>query len=274
MVTDHRKPYPSDVSVDEWAFVARYLTLMRDVAPQRQCDLREVFNALRWIVRAGAPWRMLPTNFPPWPAVDHQTQRWIAAGVFEAMVHDLRELLRWLQSRVDQPTAAILDSRTLQSTLESGGSASWDGAKRRKGSKVHLVVDTLGNLLALHVTTAQDRDHVGVLAEAIQAVTGESVTLADVDAGYTGERTATAAQAHEVELALIKLPDVKRGFVLLSRALGGRTGICLDQPVSTTGPRRRTIAPNRRRTALSGLGLPDAPSILHLRRPKSITRSS
>lgn len=219
MVTEHRKPYPSDVSDDEWAFVAPYLTLMRDDAPQRQYDLREVFNALRWIVRAGAPWRLLPTNVPPWPAVYQQTHRWISAGVFEAMVHDLRELLRWLQGRADQPTAAILDSRTLQSTPESGGRASWDGAKRRKGSKVHLAVDTLGNLLALHVTTAsdQDRAQVGVLAEAIQAVTGETVTLAYVDAGYTGERAATAAQAHGIELAVVTLPDIKRGFVLLPR---------------------------------------------------------
>lgn len=175
-----RKPYPADVSDDEWAFVAPYLTLMRDDAPQRQYDLREVFNALRWIVRAGAPWRMPPTNFPPWPAVYQQTQRWIAAGVVEDIVHDLRVLLRWLQSRTDTPTAAILDSRTLQSTPESGARASWDGAKRRKGSTVHLAVDTLGHLLAVHVTTAgeQDRAQVGTLASAVQEATGNTVPLA------------------------------------------------------------------------------------------------
>ena len=113
-----RKPYPSDVSDDEWAFVAPSLTLMTPDAPQRVHDLREVYNALRWIVRASAPWRYLPGNFPPWPAVYQQTQRWIGAGVFEDMVHDLRVLLRWLQGRADTPTAAILDSRTSQSTPE------------------------------------------------------------------------------------------------------------------------------------------------------------
>src|SRR5215216_681349 len=93
-----RKPYPTDVSDEEWACVAPYLTLMTPDAPQRMHDLREVFDALRRIVRAGAPWRMLPTNFPPWAAVYQQTQRWLAAGVFEAMGHDLRTLLRWTRT--------------------------------------------------------------------------------------------------------------------------------------------------------------------------------
>src|ERR671911_850722 len=77
-----REPYPTDVSDEEWAFVAPYLTLMDPEAPQRRHDLREVLNALRWIVRTGAQWRMLPTNFPPWQAVYQQAQRWIAAGGF------------------------------------------------------------------------------------------------------------------------------------------------------------------------------------------------
>src|ERR671931_1717603 len=98
-----------DVSDDEWAFVAPYLTLMREDAPQREHSLREVFNGLRWIVRAGAPWRMLPTNLPPWHTVYQQTQRWIEAGVFEALVHDLRRLLREVEDRAPEPRAAIRD---------------------------------------------------------------------------------------------------------------------------------------------------------------------
>src|ERR671932_1447779 len=107
-----RNPYPSDVSDDEWAFVAPYLTLMTEDAPQRDYALREVFNALRWMVRAGAPWRLLPHEFPPWEMVYQQTQRWLVAGCFEALVHDLRALLRVLAEKNPQPTAIILDSRT------------------------------------------------------------------------------------------------------------------------------------------------------------------
>ncbi len=102
----NRKPYPTDVSEEEWAFVAPYLALVRQDAPQRTHDLRDIFDALRWILRAGAPWRMLPHDFPPWEAVYQQTQRWIAAGVFEAMVHDLREVLRLAQGRAPEPSAA------------------------------------------------------------------------------------------------------------------------------------------------------------------------
>src|SRR5689334_21411477 len=190
-----RQPYPSDVSDDEWAFVAPYLTLMTEAAPQRDHPLREVFNGLRWIVRTGAQWRMLPNDLPPWYPVYQQTPRWLNAGVFEALVQDLRMLLREIADRAPQPRAANLDSRTLQSSPESGVRAGFDGAKRRRGSKVHVAVDTLGQLLAVLVTPAneQDRAQVAALAEHIQAVTGGSVEVAFVDQGYTGDAAATAA---------------------------------------------------------------------------------
>ena len=216
-----RKPYPSDVTDEEWAFVASYLTLMREDAPQREHPLREVFNGLRYVVRAGEAWRMMPHDLPPWDIVYQQTRRWLAAGVFEAMTQDLRRILRVLSGRGEEPTAAVFDSRTLQSTPESGGKgrAGYDGAKRRKGSKTHLAVDTLGHLLALHVTAAdeQDRQQVTKLAEQVQAATGDSVELAFVDQGYTGEQPADDARRHGIQLSVVKLPEAKRGFVLLPR---------------------------------------------------------
>jgi len=219
MEAQPRQPYPSDVTDDEWAFVAPYLTLMREDAPQREHALREVFNGLRWLVRTGAEWRMIPHDLPPWHTVYQQTRRWLAAGVFEAIVHDLRRLLRVAEGRDPEPTAAILDSRTLQSSPESGARAGYDGYKRRKGSKVHLAVDTLGHLLAMLVTPAdaQERAQVAALAAAVQQATGESVEVAFVDQGYTGEPAAEAAAAHGIRLEVVKLPDAKRGFVLLPR---------------------------------------------------------
>jgi len=214
-----RKAYPSDVSDDEWAFVAPYLTLMKEDAPQREHSLREVFNGLRYIVRTGAPWRMMPNDLPPWYTVYQQTQRWLKAGVFEEMVCDLRMLMREIEGRMPQPRAAILDSRTLQSTPESGWRAGYDGHKRRKGSKVHLAVDTLGQLLAVLVTPAneQDRAQVAALAAQIQEATGESVEVAFVDQGYTGDQPAADAEAQGIRLEVVKLPTAKHGFVLLPR---------------------------------------------------------
>ena len=214
-----RKAYTTDVSDAEWALVAPYLTLMTEDAPQRDYPLREVFNGLRWMVRGGSSWRLMPHDLPPWYVVYQQTQRWFKAKVFEAIAHDLRTVLRIAEGRQEMPTAAILDSRTLQSSVESGSRAGYDGAKRRKGNKVHLAVDTLGHLLVLCVTAAneQDRAQVAELAERVQAETGESVEIAYVDQGYTGENAADAAAEHGIKLEVVKLPTAKKGFVLLPR---------------------------------------------------------
>jgi transposase len=213
------RSYPSDVSDEEWAFCAPYLTLMNEQAPQRKHSLRAIFNALRWLVRAGCSWRMMPNDLPPWPAVQQQTQRWVRAGSFEAIAHDLRLLLRLAAQRSDAPSAAILDSRTLQSTPESGARAGFDGHKKRKGSKVHAAVDTLGHLLALKVTPAneQDRAQVAELVVALQEVSGENVEVAFVDQGYTGEKPAEDAARAGVRLEVVKHHEAKRGFVLLPR---------------------------------------------------------
>jgi transposase len=207
------------VSDEEWALVAPYLTLMTEDAPQRDYPLREVFNGLRWIVRTGAQWRWLPHDLPPWYVVYQQSRRWMKAGVFESLVHDLRAVLRIAEGRNENPSASIIDSRTLQSTPESGARAGYDGGKKRKGSKVHLAVDTLGLLLALRVTPAneQERDQVEQLAKKVQEVTGESVEIAYVDQGYTGEKAAEAAATHGIRLEVVKLPGARKGFVLLPR---------------------------------------------------------
>jgi transposase len=218
-MTTRRIGYPSDVSDEEWTFCAPYLTLMQEQAPQRKHSLREIFNALRWLVRAGCPWRMLPNDLPPWPAVQQQTQRWLRAGSFEAMAHDLRLLLRLGAQRDGTPSAVILDSRTVQSTPESGARAGFDGHKKRKGSKVHAAVDTLGHLLALKVTAAneQDRAQVADLSQALQAVTGQNIQVAFVDQGYTGAQPAADAVQHGLRLEVVKHHEAKRGFVLLPR---------------------------------------------------------
>lgn len=211
--------YDSDVRDEEWAFCAPYLTLMKEDAPQRDYSSRAIFNALRYMVRAGCPWRMIPNDLPPWHTVYEQARRWIKAGCFEALAHDLRILLRLFVGKEGQPSAVILDGRTMQSTPESGSRGGYDGYKRRKGSKVHIAVDTLGHLLALKVTAAneQERAQVGDLVKAIQETTGDKVEVAFVDQGYTGEEPAAAAAAHAVRLEVVKLEEAKRGFILLPR---------------------------------------------------------
>src|SRR5918998_5280660 len=202
-------------------------SLPRPAGPPRRAPAhprlaRHLRRLVRWIVRAGAPWRMLPHDFPPWEAVYQQTRRWIAAGVFEAMVHDLlREVLRLAQGRAPEPSLGPSSTapRCAPRPRAVRARGGYDGANRKKGSKVHAAVDTLGHLLALHVTPSdeQERSRVGELVEAVQEATGESVELAYVDQGYSGERPAEEAKAHSMRLEVVKHPEVKRGFVLLPR---------------------------------------------------------
>jgi transposase len=158
---------------------------------------------------------MMPHDLPPWHTVYQQTQRWRKAGGFESTAHDLRMRLHMATDRNPTSSAAVLDSRTLQSTQESGGCAGYDGAKRRKGSKVHLAVDTLGHLLALHVTPAneQDREQVARLAQTVQEVTGGTVEAAFVDHGYTGKSAQRQAQDDGIDLVIYGLPTKYKGLI-------------------------------------------------------------
>jgi len=135
------------------------------------------------------------------------------------MVNDLRSVLRVAQGKQGQPSAVILDGCTLQSICESGPRAGYDGYKRKKGSKVHMAVDTLGHLLAVQVTPAneQERAQVRSLAQEVQHVTGETVKVAFVDQDYTGQEPADATREESIELHVVKLPDANKGFVLLPR---------------------------------------------------------
>ncbi|WP_060772095.1 IS5 family transposase [Methylobacterium sp. AMS5] len=214
-----RRAYPSDVSDEEWALVAPYLALLREDSAQRDHELREVFNGLRYIVKTGAPWRFMPHDLPPWAAVYQQTQRWLAADSFVAVAGDLRAVLRRAAEREPEPSAVILDSRTLRSSPESGERAGYDGAKRKRGAKVHRAGDTPGHVVARHVTPADvdDRAEVGRLAAEVQAEAGDSVALAFVDKGYSGPKPAAAASAQGIDLEVVKAPEAKRGFVPLPR---------------------------------------------------------
>jgi transposase len=218
-----RKPYPSDVTDEEWDFVAPYLTLMTEDAPQREHDLREVFNGMRYVVRGGQPWRMMPNDLPPWAAVYQQAQRWIAAGVFEAMTQDLRRILRLLDGRARSRRRRSSTAARSSRRPRAAGRAGYDGAKRRKGSKVHLAVDTLGHLLSLHVTAADEQDRAQGRPARRDVQSGPAVGRAGVRRpGATPATRPPRPRAAEDRAVGGELPEAKRGFVLLPAAVGGR----------------------------------------------------
>jgi transposase len=136
-----------------------------------------------------------------------------------ALERAVRRRLRRAAGRTAHPSAAIMDRRTLPSTPDSGGRAGDDGAKRKKGSKVHLAVETLGPRRALQVTPAdaQDRAQIDPLAAAIPNTTGENVEIAFVDQAETGQAAADHAAAHGIRRVVVKTPEAKRGLILLPR---------------------------------------------------------
>ncbi len=223
-------------------------------APQREHDLREVFNALRWLVRAGALWRMLPNDLPPWEAVYQQTRRWLEAGCFEAMVSDLRSIIRVAQGRQGQPSAMVMDGRTLQSSCERTAC----GLRRlqaQAGSKVHMAVDTLGHLLAVHVTPAneQERAQVQRLCGDVQQATGHSVKLGWADQGYTGEVAAEAAKGQRHRSADREAARSEKGLRAAAPALGGRAQLRVAGEIPQTHAGLRAPTRSARRAAFPGL---------------------
>jgi transposase len=214
-----RRGYPSDVDDDTSLFLLPYLLLSRPDAGQRKYPIRDVLNALLWMARTGAQWSYLPNDFPPAETVRQQAHRWFTAGCFENAAHDLRILAREEHGRAPEPSAVVMDSRTLQSTPESGHRAGDDGAKKRKGTKVHLAVDTLGHVLAILTSPAneQHRAQVFDLCLEVQEATGAKVEVAFVDQGYTGVQTALDATDAGVELVVVKRPEATKGFILLPK---------------------------------------------------------
>ena len=139
-----RKPYISDVSDDEWAFVAPYLTLMTEDAPQGGHSLREVFNGLRYLVHTGAQWRMMPNDLPPWYTVYQQTQRWLETGVFEDMVRDLRILMREIEGRAPQPRPDAPEEKPVLA-----------GTVRIAAPSLHALLFQVEELLSAKLTASQ-----------------------------------------------------------------------------------------------------------------------
>ena len=217
--------------------------------------MRERLNGLRYVVRTGIPWRSMPHDLPRWDAVCGQATRWMRAGCFDALAQelaqDLRAVLRMADGRAPEPLAAVLDSRTLRSTPESGARAGYDGAKRKNGSKTHLAVDTLGYLLALHVTAADASDRAAVerLAQDVQDATGESVEVAFVDQGYTGEQPAAAAASPWHPPRGGQAARGEAGLRSAAAALRRRAVLRLGYPLSSPRPRLRMPRPDPRRYA-------------------------
>ena len=196
----------TDLTDAEWALVADLFERPGQRGAPARYERRRMVNACCYALRTGCAWRLLPKTFPPWQASYKAFSRWAAAGVFEAMHERLRQQWRDRIGRSPEPSAAVIDAQSTRSTAQ-GGDTGFDAGKKVKGRKRHLVVDTLGLLLAATVTAAsvQDRDAApAVVAQACAKVPGLKKLYAD--AAYGGKCAAALEQTHGLSVEIVRHP--------------------------------------------------------------------
>lgn len=196
----------TDLTDAEWALVADLFEREGGRGTPARYERRRIVNACCYTLRTGCAWRLLPKTFPPWPAVYKAFSRWAAGGVFETMHDRLRQQWRSRIGKAAEPTAAIIDAQSTRSTPQ-GGETGFDAGKKVKGRKRHLVVDTLGLLLALSITAAsvQDRDAAApVVAQACAKVAGLKKLYAD--GAYGGQCAVAIEKAHGLSVEIVRHP--------------------------------------------------------------------
>jgi putative transposase len=212
-----RKPYPSDLTDPQWQLVQPLFPAAPGGGRRRTIDVRDVVNAILYLDKNGCAWRALPHDFPPEGTVRDYFHRWRRAGLWEKILDALRQQRRRQQGKAHEPTAAIIDSQSVKGTRTSG-LRGYDAGKKVKGTKRHLLVDTLGLLLCVvvHAANIQDRDGARlVFAKARAKCPG--VQLVWADGGYAGKLVGWLKALCGWTLAIVKRNEAVKGWVLLPR---------------------------------------------------------
>jgi putative transposase len=217
--------YSSDLSSSQWQFIANFL----DTDRSRKYNLRTIVNAVLYVVKTGCQWRMLPGDFPNWKIVYYYFSTWNRRGIIEQMQMELVKLSRLSLGKEARPTTAIIDAQSVKNTLVSSESRGFDAGKKIKGMKRHIIVDTLGLILAVVIQSASVQDRTGAV-EVIEKLRAQykKIIVLFADAGYTGKLAAIIKTRWKIRLEIIKRTELHHFAVLPKRWIVERTFAWLD----------------------------------------------
>ena len=214
-----RKPYPTDLSDTEWICLRSYLPTPKGQGRPRTHSLRDVLDAIFYVLKSGCPWRLLPHDFPPWSSVYYHFRKLRLSGAWALLYRTLHNTERKRVGKNPDASAAIMDSQSVKTTEEGAQSNGYDAHKNIKGRKRHLLVDTLGLPLSVYVTSADVQDRVGtrsLLAGLKPFVPRLKKIWAD--GAYTGEKLASWLEEQGGwELEIVERDREARGFEVLSK---------------------------------------------------------
>jgi putative transposase len=217
--------YPTNVSNSQWQIISKFL----DVERNRKCELREIVNAILYLVKAGCQWRMLPADFPKWPLVYYYFSTWKKKGIWDEIHESLVEKIRKEQGKDEEPSVGIIDAQSVKSTLVSSQDKGFDAGKKVKGIKRHIIVDTLGLILAVVIQSAsvQDRDGAASVIEKLTE-SWKKIIKIFADGSYAGKLIAMIKEKFKIELEIVKRDELHTFKILPKRWIVERTFSWID----------------------------------------------